>query len=53
MQRIEVWIQLHEQPILAGEIVCDVKTDGRCLGAFRYSIARWFLTLLSTIPMII
>lgn len=34
--RIEVWISLSGGRRLAGEMVCEVETDGRGRGAFRY-----------------
>jgi len=35
--RIEVWIALHEDHTLAGEMVCEINNDGRGRGAFRYA----------------
>lgn len=34
--RIEVWITLETEQILAGESVCEIGDDGRGRGAFRY-----------------
>lgn len=34
---IEAWIALHEDHTLAGEMVCEINSDGRGRGAFRYA----------------
>ena len=34
--RIEVWVKLTAEQILAGEMVCEIGDDGRGRGAFRY-----------------
>ena len=35
--RIEAWISLAGDRVLAGEMVCEVESDGRGRGAFRYA----------------
>jgi serine/threonine-protein kinase HipA len=34
--RIEVWITLADEPVAAGEMVCEIDSAGRGRGAFRY-----------------
>ncbi len=36
ISRIEAWINLAGERILAGEMVCEIESDGRGRGAFRY-----------------
>jgi serine/threonine-protein kinase HipA len=35
--KIEVWIALGEDQILAGEMICEIGDDGKGRGAFRYT----------------
>lgn len=35
--RIEAWISLAGDRVLAGEMVCEIESDGRGRGAFRYA----------------
>lgn len=35
--RIEVWITLAADPVLAGEMICEIEANGRGRGAFRYA----------------
>jgi serine/threonine-protein kinase HipA len=35
--RIEAWISLTGDRVLAGEMVCEIESDGRGRGAFRYA----------------
>ncbi|HAD05413.1 MAG: hypothetical protein A2005_08330 [Desulfuromonadales bacterium GWC2_61_20] len=35
--RIEVWIALAAKQVLVGDMVCEIGTDGRGRGAFRYA----------------
>ena len=35
--RIEVWIDLASDRTLAGEMICEIDSDGRGRGAFRYA----------------
>jgi serine/threonine-protein kinase HipA len=35
--RIEAWIDLAGERVLAGEMVCEIESDGRGRGAFRYA----------------
>ena len=35
--RIEAWISLAGYRVLAGEMVCEIESDGRGRGAFRYA----------------
>ncbi len=36
INRIEVWVTLKANQVLAGEMVCEIGGDGRGRGAFRY-----------------
>jgi hypothetical protein len=35
--RIEAWISLTGDRVLAGEMVCEIESDGRGRGTFRYA----------------
>ena len=35
--RLEAWISLTGDRVLAGEMVCEIESDGRGRGAFRYA----------------
>ena len=37
ISRIEAWISLAGDRVLAGEMVCEIESDGRGRGAFRYA----------------
>jgi len=37
INRIEAWISLAGNRVLAGEMVCEIEPDGRGRGAFRYA----------------